>query len=283
MSSQPAAETGEVTESDLEAYREAQRGLWDSGAFDDVAKRFIWDEGDVVVERAGVGDGDRVLDIACGSGNASISAAQAGASVTGLDIAPDLLRIAAANAASEDVELDLVEGDAAELPFDDESFDVVISVFGIQFAPRQADCAREAARVLRPGGRLTLINWTPGGFIGQNLKLISARMPKPPGFVQPPPLWGVHDHLAELFEGTGVELETETATVRCDLDSGAEYADFMAENYGPILMTAKKLGDEWTEARAELIELCDSFSVDPDRCVIDAEYLLATGAKEPAG
>jgi ubiquinone/menaquinone biosynthesis C-methylase UbiE len=266
---------------DLDAYRETQRKVWDSGDYGDVAERFTWAEGPVAVEAAAVGAGDRVLDLACGTGNVAIRVAETGAASVALDVAPGLLAEAGRNAAEAGVEVELVEGDAAEMPFESESFDAVLSVFGVAFAPRPADCAAEIARVLRPGGRIALINWTPEGMIGQTLKTIGAAMPKPPGFVQPPPQWGAPAQVEALFEGTGVALRSEIGNATFEHESAAAYVDMMAELYGPMLGARRKLEGEgrWDQLRSQVIELSEAANTASSGFAAAGEYLLITGRK----
>lgn len=265
----------------LEDYRAVQKKLWDAGNYDNVAKRFTWAQGPVVIAAAAVSAGDDVADIACGSGNVAIPAAQAGANVTALDITPELLDAARENAAEAGVEIDFVEGDAAELPFADASFDVVTSVFGVQFAPRQSEVAAEIGRILRPGGRIALINWTPAGFIGQVLKTLSSHMPTPPDFVKPPPTWGVPEHVAELFDGTGIKLDNTTGNAQFSDSSSEGFLDFMTTYYGPTLIAKARLSEagSWQDVQSELTDLADKFNSSDSGFEVASEYLLTTGIK----
>ncbi len=272
---------GSPTPADLDAYRQTQRKVWDSGDYGDVAQRFTWAEGPVAVDAAAVGAGQRVLDVATGTGNVAIRVAETGAESVGLDVAPGLLEEAGRNAAEAGVEVELVEGDAAEMPFGSESFDAVLSVFGVAFAPRASDCAAEIARVLRPGGSIALINWTPEGMIGQTLKTIGAAMPKPPGFVQPPPQWGVHGQVEAMFDGTGVTIESELRNATFEHDSAAAYTDMMGEIYGPMVVARGKLEAEgrWVDVRAQIVELCEAANSSDSAFHAVGEYLLVRGTK----
>src|SRR3954452_2978944 len=171
--------------------------MWDAGNFAAVAEK-IFESGELVVDRAGVEPGMEVLDVACGTGNATLPAARTGARVTGLDFAPGLLEIARERAADAMVEIDFVEGDAQRLPFPDASFDRVLSTFGHMFAPDHRRTADEMKRVLRPGGAIAVACWTPEGSIGRMFRTISELVPPPPG-AQPAALWGTEDHVRELW------------------------------------------------------------------------------------
>ncbi len=149
----------------------------------------------------------RVLDVAAGTGNASIVAAQRGAQVTASDLTPELFDAGRARAKSEGVELDWVEADAENLPFEDESYDVVMSSIGAMFAPHHQDVADELVRVCKPGGTIALLSWTPEGMIGALFRTMGPFAPPPPPGAQPPPLWGSEDHLRDLF-GDRVEWGT---------------------------------------------------------------------------
>ena len=151
---------------DIAALKQQARATWAAGDFDAVAE-FIWEAGGVAAEAAGCGPSDRVLDIAAGSGNAAVQAAQRGATVVASDLTPELFAAGRRRAEPAGVELEWVEADAEELPFEDASFDVAVSTFGIMFAPRQSVAAAELARVVKPGGRIALCSWQPSGFVGE--------------------------------------------------------------------------------------------------------------------
>src|SRR5688572_10610473 len=185
----------------LSQEKQRARSMWAAGDYPSMAE-MIPELGTHTVERAAVTDGEKVLDVACGTGAAAIPAAKRGGRVTALDLTPELLEAGRRRAGEAGVEIDWVEGDAEELPFEDESFDVVLSTIGVMFAPRHEVAAHELARMLKPGGRIAVASWTPDGGIGEFFKVTSSHMPPPPeGFV-PPVLWGTEDHVNELFEGT---------------------------------------------------------------------------------
>src|SRR6185503_10601427 len=145
---------------------------WAAGDFAEVARRGLWGVGQRIVQRVGIGRNERVLDVACGTGNAAIRAAQAGGRVVGLDLTPELFETGRRLAAGASVSVEWVEGDAEAIPYPDNSFDVVLSTFGCMFAPRHQVAAAELARVLRPGGRLCVTTWTPEGTMGQLFKTL---------------------------------------------------------------------------------------------------------------
>ena len=186
----------------------AHRTMWASGDYGAVVDRLISQMPPPhLLERVRIEPGMKVLDLAAGTGNAALPAAQRGAQVTALDLAPELLEQGRRRADALGVEINWVEGDAEDLPFADGAFDCVLSIFGIQFAPRHQIAADEALRVTRAGGTIGLINWTPQGHIGSVLKAVGASMPKPPEFASPPPLWGDEAHIDALFAGCAVEHE----------------------------------------------------------------------------
>jgi ubiquinone/menaquinone biosynthesis C-methylase UbiE len=262
----------------------AHRAMWDSGDYAAVARDLVLEVAEAAVKAADPQPGDRILDVATGSGNAAIPAAKAGADVTGLDLSPVLVDAARRRGQEAGVEVNWIEGDAEALPYPASSFDKVISVIGVQFAPRHEVAARELARVVRPGGVLVLCSWTPSGFIGQFLKVVAPRLPKPPEGASPPPLWGDEEHVRGLFEESDIEFRFERRSARFDRDSASEFIDYMAHNYGPLVKARERLepAGEWDELRAELIAFSERSSEAASRFVTDSEYLLARGRKAPA-
>ena len=181
--------------------------MWASGDYPSMVETFLLPLGPRLVEACGIGPGERVLDVAAGTGNASIPAAQTGADVVASDLTPELFDAGRARAEAEGVELEWVEADAHDLPFEDASFDVVISSIGVMFAPFHEKAADELVRVCKPGGKIGLLSWTPEGMIGALFRAMGQFMPPPPEGAQPPPLWGGEEHLRDLL-GDRVELET---------------------------------------------------------------------------
>ena len=166
------------------------RAMWASGDYPAMVETFLEPLGPRLVEAAGIGPGTRVLDVAAGTGNASIPAAARGATVTASDLTPELFETGRARAQAEGVELEWAEADAEALPFDDDSFDTVISAIGVMFAPHHQAAADELVRVCRPGGTIGLLCWTPEGMIGDLFRTMGPFAPTPPPGAQPPPLWG---------------------------------------------------------------------------------------------
>ena len=187
------------------------RALWASGDYPAVAAELIPEFGPEIVRACGVQAGDRVLDIAAGSGNAAIPAAEAGAIVTASDLTPELFDAGRRIAAARGVELEWVEADAEALPFADDSYDVVMSTVGVMFAPHHQAAADELIRVCRPGGTIGLINWTPQGFIGNLFATMKPYAPPPPPGASPAPLWGDEDHVRELFGDRVTNLDAQPA------------------------------------------------------------------------
>jgi SAM-dependent methyltransferase len=259
----------------LVSYKQFARDTWSSGDFPEIARRGLWGVGEHIVQRVGVGVGERVLDVACGNGNAAIRAAQAGGRVVGLDLTPELFDAGRALAGEAGVEVEWVEGDAEALPFEDGSFDVVLSTFGTMFAPRHQVTALELARVLKPGGRLGLCNWTPEGGQGTFFRSMAEYTPPLPPFASPPILWGTEDHVRELFAGSGVQLEFERAIAEesepfADGDAAVE---FLVANFGPLMKLHGMLVAQgrWEQARERLVALYDQHE--------PGEYLVVLGRK----
>lgn len=267
---------------ELSEQKQQARAIWALGDFGAVAAK-IAASGRNAVEAAAIGSGDEVLDVACGTGNATIPAAEAGAEVTGLDLTPELLERGRTNASEAGVEVEWIEGDAEALPFAGESFDVVISVFGCMFAPDHRKAASEITRVLRPGGRLAICSWTPDGNVGDFFRTIASHLPPPPEGFQPPPLWGTEAHVRELFEGSGVDLEFEQAAVRFSFESLEEAIRFYEDRFGPVMAAKAALEPEgkWAALREQLLALYAEADVsDGEGAEFPGEYLVARGRKQ---
>jgi SAM-dependent methyltransferase len=257
-----------MSSDEIAAMKQAARATWALGDYGEVACRELWGVGPKLVARVGVTPGDDVLDVACGTGNIAIRAAEAGARVVGLDLTPELFETGRRLAAEAGVEVDWVEGDAEALPFADASFDVVLSSFGCMFAPRHELAASEIARVLRPGGRIGIASWTPEGSLGALLK----QQPVPP-FASPPQLWGTEEHVRELFPGFELEFERDVAT-DYEYASNEEAVEFFTTTFGPLMRLRAGAEEDgtWDEARAELLAWFEEDT--------PAEYLVALGRKE---
>jgi ubiquinone/menaquinone biosynthesis C-methylase UbiE len=260
---------------ELDQIKQHARAAWAAGDFPAVAERQLWPIGARVVDRIGVRPGEHVLDVACGTGNAGIRAAQAGGRVVGVDLTPELFEAGRRMAAAAGVELEWVEGDAEALPVADASVDVVVSVFGCMFAPRHRVTASELARVLRPGGRLCLTAWTPDGAVGAMFRTLGGYMPPPPEWVEPPLAWGTEEHVRELFAGTGVEVEFAREVAEfAEFETVEEELAWTTSKFGPLVMARQAL-----EAQGRWEELLD----DLRRLLADkstpAEYLVTVGRR----
>src|SRR5262249_46492884 len=191
---------------DLTAVKTRQRATWSSGDYA-VIGTTLSITGELLCEAVELRPGQRVPDVAAGNGNATLAAARRWADVTSTDYVGALLESGRAKAAAEGLPVTFQEADAEQLPFENGSFDVVLSVFGVMFTPDQEQAARELLRVCRPGGKIGLVNWTPDGFIGHVFRTIGKHVPPPAG-VKPPALWGSEQRLTELFGDDISELAT---------------------------------------------------------------------------
>ena len=226
----------------IDQMKDSMRAPWIAGDFGAIAREIGAPEAESFVARMGLEPGARVLDIACGTGNATIPLARRGAIVTGLDMMPHLLEEARARADSEGLRIRFDEGFAETLPYPDGSFDVLVSMFGIMFSAFPATVVSEMARVLRPGGRLVLANWTPSGFTGKMSAIGGRYLPPPPQGTISPFLWGeeatVRDRLKPGFD----HVETSVVAVKWELQrSAADSADFFTKNAGPIQLALGRL------------------------------------------
>ena len=199
--------------------------------------------GPVLLSASGIGAGDRVLDVAAGSGNVAIPAALLGADVTASDLCPDLLERGREIAQDRGASLQWVEANAEALPFDDDSFDGVLSCIGVMFAPHHQAAADELVRVCRPGGVIGLISWTPEGFVGQMFATMKPFMPPPAPGAQPAPLWGNEDHVRGLLAGRVTDFIAQRQTLRVDqFADGAAFRDYFKANYGPMVAAYQGIG-----------------------------------------
>ncbi|WP_006242021.1 class I SAM-dependent methyltransferase [Mycolicibacterium tusciae] len=280
-STEQAAPTSPDLDRELKA---KHRALWASGDYPAVAAELIPALGPELVKASGIRPGDRVLDVAAGSGNAAIPAAEAGAIVTASDLTPELFDAGRRIAAEHGVDLEWVEADAEALPFADNGFDAVISCVGVMFAPHHQAAADELIRVVRPGGTIGLINWTPEGFIGNLFKTMKPYAPPPPPGASPAPLWGSEDHVRELFGDRVTNLTMQRRTVVLDhCTEPAEFREYWKRNYGPTIATYKFNADAPATVEAldaDFLEFLTSWnSGDAQRAVWEAEYLLVTATK----
>lgn len=208
-----------------------QQAMWASGDYA-VIGTMLQPVGEALAEATDLHAGQRVLDVACGNGNASLAAARRLAKVTGVDYVPALLARAEARAQADGLSVSLVEGDAEALPFPAGSFDVVLSTFGVMFAPDHAQAARELARVCTPGGKIGLSSWTPEGFIGQLFRCVAKYAPPVPGLASPLQ-WGTEAHLANLFEGRARVIAVERKIFTFRYLSTEQFVDVFRRFYGP--------------------------------------------------
>lgn len=266
-----------VQPSDLKA---RHRRMWASGDYPGLARELIPRLGERLVTVARIGPGDRVLDVAAGSGNAAIPAAVLGARVVACDLTPEMFDAGRSDADDRGVDVLWEEGDAEALPYHDGLFDVVMSCVGVMFAPHHQDAADEMLRVTRSGGTIAVLSWTPEGFIGQMLVVMKPFAPAPPPGASPPLLWGSTGHVEELF-GDGVrDLRGIREDVAFEgIASGAHLRDVFKAKYGPTMAVYSALADQ-PERAAELdgalAELGDRWLQDGR---IQAEYLLVTATR----
>jgi SAM-dependent methyltransferase len=216
-----------------------------------------------------------VLDVACGSGNATLAAARRFCQVTGIDYVPALLDRARRRAQAEGLEATFQEADAEDLPFPDASFDVVLSTCGAMFAPDQQRTAAELLRVCRPGGRIGMVNWVPDSYVGELFRAIGRHLPPPPG-VRPPVLWGDPERLRELF-GPEVDISAPRRSFLWRFPSAEHQAEFFATFYGPTSKALAALGaDRAADLKAEMVETARRLDVsDDDTLVLRMDYLEA--------
>jgi SAM-dependent methyltransferase len=262
--------------------KKVHRATWAAGDYAAVAEVIDELPPRDLLARVKVTPGQEVLDVATGTGNIAIRAAAAGAQVVGLDLTPELFQTARRRAAQYGVVVDWVEGDAEDLPFEDERFDHVLSTFGVQFAPRHEVVAHELVRVCRPGGHIGLVNWTPEGQVGELFKIMGRYLPPPPDYASPPPLWGSEEYVRGLFADSAVELEFARGINPWRFDSAEHYVVFMETHYGPTVKARERLIGEnrWEDCRSEMLAMAERRNDATDGSLLmGAEYLVTVGRK----
>jgi ubiquinone/menaquinone biosynthesis C-methylase UbiE len=260
----------------------AARGMWALGDYHRFAKELIWSFGPVLVEACGISPGQRVLDVAAGTGNVAIRAAEAGADVVALDITPESLAAGRREAESRGLELEWVEGDAQVLPFGPDEFDVVTSSAGAIFAPDHRAVADEMVRVCRPGGTIGLITFVPAGLGAELFELFGRYAPPPAPGEQPPILWGDEGHVRELFGDrvSTLELTQKQYVEKLSGRSGTprDYVEFYKETFGPVIATYASLVDQPEEAAAldrDFLDLATRWNRGtPEAAEYQYDYLL---------
>jgi ubiquinone/menaquinone biosynthesis C-methylase UbiE len=269
-----------MTETDMQALREAGLKTWSEGDFAIVAA-IVMMVSEELVEALDVVPGERVLDVACGSGNAAIAAARRSwGGVVGVDFVPALLERGRERAATERLDVEFVEGDAAELPLDDAEFDVVTSVFGAMFAPEQEKAAAELLRVTKAGGRIGMANWVPDGPVSQLFAIVAKHAPPPPGFT-PPVVWGTEERVRELFGDGVADLRMERRVSRQPFRSIDHYLEIFRSYFGPIKLAFDRVGPDGEAAlEADLREQLEDCNTAGDRAfVLEPEYLQVVATR----
>ena len=272
--------SGAVTDPEVIA---RHRAMWATGDYPSMVETFLLPLGPRLVEMCGIGPGMRVLDVAAGTGNASIPAAKTGADVTASDLTPELLEAGRARAQAEGVELEWTEANAEQLQFEDASFDVVMSSIGAMFAPRHQAVADELVRVCRPGGTIGMLNWTPEGMIGGLFRTMGPFAPPPPPGATPPPQWGSEDHVRELF-GDRVDLRTldrEMLEITA-FQHPHDYGTHFKESYGPTIAAQgnARRNDQEAEFNAAVDAFCDEWNLgSEDAARFEQEYLVVVGTR----
>ncbi len=258
---------------DFEALKARQHAAWSSGDYAIIGTT-LQIVGEQLCESLDVRAGQRVLDVAAGNGNVSLAAARRGCEVVATDYVPALLERARERAAGERLDIEFREADAEALPFADESFDYVVSTFGVMFTPNQERAAAELARVCRRGGKIGLANWTPDGFIGQVFRTIGAHVPPPAG-ARSPALWGTRARLDELFGAKAASIQATSRDFVFRYRSPEHWVHMFATWYGPVLKAFAALDpDRQAALHRDLIALIGRFDRSGDATmVVPGEYL----------
>jgi SAM-dependent methyltransferase len=278
MTTTPTSQsTADAADAALKTKHAAMRA---SGDYPRVAEEVVGSLGGLLVDTVGVGAGDRVLDVAAGTGSSALPAARLGATVVATDLTPELLAVGRQRAAAEGLTITWRTADAEHLPCDDGEYDAVLSCIGVMFAPHHQAAADQLVRVCRPGGTIGVLSWTPEGFIGQMFATMKPFAPPPPAGASPAPLWGHADHVRGLFGDRVTDLVARQQTLRVDrFATGAEFRDFFKITYGPTIAVYRSLADDPERVAALDTALADL----GDRHLADGamtwEYLLVTARR----
>ena len=258
---------------DFAAIKQRQQATWASGDYA-VIGTTLQIVGELLAEAADVRAGERVLDVAAGNGNATLAAARRFAHVTSTDYVPTLLDKGRERARAEGLSAQFEVADAEDLPYDDASFDIVLSTFGAMFTPNHKRTVQEMLRVLRSGGRIGIANWTPAGFIGQLFKVIGTHVPPPAG-LQPPPLWGSEAHIVELFGTQVAQMRCEKRHFNFRYQSAAHFVQVFREYYGPTHKAFAALDVAGRQAlERDMTALVDRLNIaGGSSLVVPSEYL----------
>lgn len=258
---------------DLQAVKNRQMTAWASGDYA-VIGTTLQLVGELLAEACDLRYDERVLDVAAGNGNATLAAARRGCVVTSTDYVSGLLERGRERSRAEHFDVSFREADAEALPFEDASFDVVLSTFGVMFTPDQARAASEMARVCRSGGRIGLANWTPEGFVGQMFKTLGKHLPPPAG-LNPPSLWGVEAHLDHLFGDSAAEINVTRREFNFRYRSPAHFIEVFRTWYGPVHKAFAALPPEGAAAlERDLTELITRMNRGGESSlVVPSEYL----------
>jgi ubiquinone/menaquinone biosynthesis C-methylase UbiE len=249
MTAQQLSDARAADDVDREA-KAAIRAMWALGDYHKFATELVWELGPVLVEACGISTGQRVLDVAAGTGNVAIRAAEAGADVVASDLTPENFEAGRREARACGVDLDWVEADAEALPFDEGEFDVVTSSFGAMFAPDHQQVADELLRVCRPGGTIGMLNFTPEGLAADFFAVFAPYLPAPPPGAPPPLMWGSEEHVRELFGDRVVSLEMSRGQYVERAASPRDYREFFKETFGPAAAVYASLADQPERAAA---------------------------------
>ena len=267
-----------MSEPDYAAMKEGTKALWSLGDYAEIEK-FTIHASRALLDACAVSAGQEVLDVAAGTGNFALLAAAEGASVVASDLTPHLIERGKQRTAEEGCDIEWLEADAEDLPFDDERFDCTASVFGAMFAPRPRRCAEELFRVTRPGNTVGMANWTPDGLNGRVFQMMGEYSPRPEG-IPAPVEWGTEDGVRERFDGLAGTIEFDRRHVPLEFESVDALLAFF-ENAGPQVAAKQALGPEiYDETRRRFREIVDEFNDADDGSVrIESEYLLVVARK----